>query len=118
MKKKVVAISGSARQHSTNQAILKFIATSFSDVMEVEIFKSVHLIPPFNPDLDKENPPPIVEELRKSIKEADAVIISTPEYIFSLPGRLKNLIDWHVSTTVFEGKPVAIIVAAASGEKA
>jgi len=118
MKKKIFAISGSTRQNSTNQAILKYISNSFIDWIAVEIFQELHKIPLFNPDLDNENPPPIVTKLRKSIKEADAVIISTPEYIYSLPGGLKNLIDWNVSTTIFKDKPVAIIVAAASGEKA
>ena len=59
-----------------------------------------------------------VTEFRQKIDMADGVLICTPEYVFSLPGSLKNAIEWTVATTIFSKKPVAIIVAAASGEKA
>jgi NAD(P)H-dependent FMN reductase len=52
------------------------------------------------------------------IEEASGVVICTPEYVFSLPGTLKNALDWTVSTTVFSDKPVAIITASSSGKKA
>ena len=55
---------------------------------------------------------------RKSIEEADAVLICTPEYVFSLPGILKNALEWTVSTTVFSDKPTALLTASSSGEKA
>ena len=71
-----------------------------------------------NPDLEGDLLPPIVKALQAKIKAADGIIISTPEYVFSLPGNLKNFLEWHVSTTLFSGKPVALIVAAASGKKA
>ena len=54
----------------------------------------------------------------RSIAAADGVVICTPEYVFSLPGSLKNAIEWTVSTTVFSNKPVAIITASGLGEKA
>lgn len=118
MKKKIFAISGSTRQHSTNQSILKYIADAIVNDADMEVYADIDKLPHFNPDADTESPPEIISALRRSITEADAVIISTPEYIYSLPGGLKNVIDWSVSTTIFKDKPVAIIVAAASGEKA
>ncbi len=117
-KKKILAISGSTKQNSANHAILKFIATLYTDVLDVEIFDGIHKLPHFNPDLDKDVPPTVVQEFRKQIQNVDGILICTPEYVFSLPGSLKNALEWNVSTTNFSNKPVAFIVAAASGEKA
>ncbi len=68
--------------------------------------------------MDDEGLPPSVENFRLKIEKAAGVLICTPEYVFSLPGTLKNALDWTVSTTVFSDKPVAIITASTSGEKA
>ena len=62
--------------------------------------------------------PSEVVDFRKQIEEADGVLICTPEYIFSLPGSLKNALEWTVATTVFDSKPTALIVASALGEHA
>ena len=115
---KILAISGSTKRPSSNESILKFIAASFQDQLEVEIYPGIEQLPHFNPDVDREDPPVVVQDFRRQIEAADGVIICTPEYVFSLPGSLKNAIEWTVSTTLFSNKPVAIIVAAASGEKA
>ena len=117
-RKKVFAICGSTREHSANLVILQYIAAVISNEFDVEIYEGLSALPHFNPDHDKETAPPIVEELRTKIKNADGVIICTPEYVFSLPGALKNAIEWCVSTTVFSEKPVALITASASGVKA
>ena len=117
-KKKILAISGSTRKKSSSETILKFISDIFKDRIEVEPFDGIDKLPHFNPDLDNENPPVEIVEFREKIELADGVLFCTPEYVFSLPGSLKNAIDWNVSTTVFSNKPVSIIVAAASGEKA
>lgn len=118
MKKKLLAISGSTRKKSSGDSILKFIAKSYSNFLDVTIYDALDRLPHFNPDLDHENLPAIIQALRDQIQSADGIIMCTPEYVFSLPGSLKNLIEWNVSTTVFQNKPVAIIVAAASGQKA
>ncbi|MGN6164693.1 MAG: NADPH-dependent FMN reductase [Flavisolibacter sp.] len=117
---KVFAVCGSTRTHSANLRLLQAIAKLAAAEMETEIYNDLAQLPHFNPDLDKENDeaPAVVQWLRNKIKEADGVLICTPEYVFSLPGSLKNFIEWMVSTTVFSEKPVAFITASASGVKA
>lgn len=117
-KKKVFAICGSTRAQSANLSIIQYFAATTVNELEVEIYNNLAALPHFNPDLDKDKAPEIVEELRRKIKNADGVIICTPEYVFSLPGALKNAIEWCVSTTIFSEKPVALITASASGAKA
>lgn len=116
--KQIFAISGSTKEHSANKKILKYIAEFYNDRLTIEIYEGVDKLPHFNPELDNENPPAEVEEFREKIQIADGVLFCTPEYVFSLPGSLKNAIEWTVSTTVFSNKSVALIVASASGEKA
>lgn len=117
-KKNILAISGSTKKNSSNNAVLEFIAESFKTVLNVKIYDGIDKLPHFNPDLDDENSPAIINGLRNEIRTADGILICTPEYVFSLPGSLKNVLEWTVSATVFSGKPLAFIVAAASGEKA
>lgn len=117
-RKKILAISGSTKSGSTNERILHAIANLYSDSVEFEIFTAIDRLPHFNPDLDNDDPPAEVAEFRRLIDNADGVLISTPEYVFSLPGALKNALEWMVSTTIFTDKPAAFIIAAASGEKA
>ncbi|MPR37027.1 NADPH-dependent FMN reductase [Salmonirosea aquatica] len=117
-KKRILAISGSTRRNSSNELILKFIGQHYADVLEVELYEGIDLLPHFNPDLVKENPPAVVIEFREKIQAADGILICTPEYVFSLPGSMKNALEWTVSTTVFSDKPTAFIVASASGAEA
>ncbi len=114
----VIAICGSTRTASTNLAILRHIAALVTGTLDVQIFTGLATLPHFNPDDDGERPPQIIKNFRAKILGADAVLICTPEYVFSLPGALKNALEWCVSTTVFSGKPVACITAAAHGAKA
>ena len=117
-KVRIFAICGSTRSNSANLQIIKAIAKEAEAIMEFEIYDQLGLLPHFNPDLDNENIVESVKELRDKIKKADGVLICTPEYVFSLPGALKNAIEWTVSTTVFSEKPVALITASGLGEKA
>lgn len=117
-KKKILALSGSTKKQSVNLALLKAIAATYSERITVDLYDGIDRLPHFNPDKDTETPPESVTDFRKRIASADGVLICTPEYVFSLPGSLKNAIEWTVSTTIFSKKPVALIVAAASGEKA
>lgn len=88
--------------------------------MDVNIYNQIDHLPYFNPDFvnNEQSIPKNVKEFYHLIEEADGVVICRPEYVFSLPGALKNALEWTVSTTVFSYKPFAFIVASASGEKA
>lgn len=117
-KKKILAICGSTRAQSANLSIIHYVGKLLAEEVELEIYNELSLLPHFNPDLDKENAPGIIEVLRSKIKDAEGVLICTPEYVFSLPGALKNALEWCVSTILFSEKPVALITASASGAKA
>ena len=116
--KKILAISGSTKTVSTNGLYIKAISRLLDVDFEVTNFSSIADIPHFNPDLDQENPPKAIEDLRLAIQKAAGIIISTPEYAMGLPGSLKNLLDWTVSSASFSGKPVLALVASTQGEKA
>jgi len=79
------------------------------------IYQGLGSLPLFNDSNDK---PTEVAELINLIKEADGVLICTPEYAFGVPGVLKNALDWTVSSGVFDQKPVAVITGATGGDKA
>lgn len=117
-RKKILAISGSTRSRSTNETILNLIAHWYAQELDVHIYKGIADLPHFNPDISDEQLPASVKEFRELVDQADGVLMCTPEYVFSLPGALKNAIEWTVSTTVFSHKPLGLIVASASGEKA
>jgi chromate reductase len=117
IKKKVLAISGSVRKNSSNERILKAISRLYIDTLDMRIYTGIDQLPHFNPDVTEEQTPSAVAEFRSMIKNADGVLICTPEYVFSLPGSLKNALEWTVSTTVFTAKPCSIIVASGLGEK-
>lgn len=114
----ILAISGSTKSISTSSLLLNYIKEYYSDRVDVLIYNGLASLPHFNPDMEKGGLPEEVTTLRELVDKADGVLFCTPEYVFSLPGSLKNAIEWCVSTTVFSGKPVATIVAAASGQKA
>lgn len=117
-KKKIFAIIGSTRANSSNLRLVTKIKTLTKDIFDLTVFEGISSLPHFNPDIDGENPPTTIANFRQKIAEADGVIICTPEYVFSLPGSLKNAIEWCVSTTIFSQKPVGLITASASGDKA
>jgi chromate reductase, NAD(P)H dehydrogenase (quinone) len=105
-------ISGSLRSGSTNTAVLRTAEAVAPPGMLLTRYRGVSELPHFNPDDDG---PPVgaeVEELRASIRAADAVLLSTPEYAGDLPGSFKNVLDWavgdHRSGSMY-GKPVAWI---------
>jgi chromate reductase len=117
-KKNVLVISGSTREKSINLNLIHYILINYSDQLQFTMYKGLSELPHFNVDLDTTAPPAAVVSLRQQLQEADAVLICTPEYAMGLPGSLKNLLDWTVSSSNFSNKPVAVITAATSGEKA
>lgn len=118
IQRKILAISGSTRQSSSNLNLIKAITELFKDELAIELFEGLTAIPHFNPDLDTENPPLSVIEFRNKIKQADGILICTPEYAMGVPGTLKNAIDWTVSSCEFSKKPVVLITASSLGQKA
>ncbi|HEY0677980.1 MAG TPA: NAD(P)H-dependent oxidoreductase [Chitinophagaceae bacterium] len=118
MKKRIIAISGSTRKSSSNLNLIRAIINLFSDKADFRIFQELSVIPHFNPDLDNGDPPQSVTDFRRQLNEADGVLICTPEYAMGVPGTLKNAIDWTVSSMEFSHKPVALITASLSGQKA
>ncbi|MGH2644531.1 MAG: NADPH-dependent FMN reductase [Chitinophagaceae bacterium] len=120
MSLKLLAINGSIRKNSTNEFILKAITKIYENDFEIRIFDQLDELPYFNPDLVKSEDaiPAKVKNFYSAIENADGILICTPEYVFSLPGVLKNALEWTVSTTLFSYKPFAFIIASASGEKA
>lgn len=113
---KVLAICGSTRQSSSNLSIIEKIKELFSEELEVQLFEGLLEIPPFNPDWDNDHPPQKVTDFRSQLKEANGILICTPEYAMGVPGTLKNAIDWTVSSMEFSKKPVALITASSVGE--
>ncbi|HQV33725.1 MAG TPA: NAD(P)H-dependent oxidoreductase [Calditrichia bacterium] len=114
----IFVISGSTAARSSNRAVVEIIRQNFADLADFDVCEGVDLLPHFRPDADQAALPQNVLDFRRRIEAADGVLFCTPEYVFSLPGSLKNAIDWTVSTTVFYNKAIGIVVAAASGEKA
>ena len=113
----ILAISGSTRKISVNNAILHHVQ-SYPN-FNITFYEHLTKLPYFNPDLSEpENLPIPVRDFLQQIEKADGVIICTPEYVFSLPGILKNAIEWCVASTVFQDKPLAMTVASLSGQKA
>jgi len=115
--KKILAISGSLRARSTNLTIINQIARRFADRIEVSVYDGLARLPHFNPDLEAGAPIAEVEDFRRRVRAADGVLICTPEYVFSIPGALKNALEWTVGTSDFDSKPVALITASSAGEK-
>jgi len=105
-----LGIAGSLRRESYNRAALRAAAQLVPEGATLEIFDLAD-IPGFNQD-DEQNPPPKVVELKKRIREADALLFVTPEYNYSVPGVLKDAIDWAsrpYGDSAWDGKPAAIM---------
>jgi NAD(P)H-dependent FMN reductase len=109
---RILLISGSTRAASTNTAALRAMHEHAPEGVEPVWYDGLAALPAFSPD-DADAPPPVVAELRAAIDGADAVLFCTPEYAGSLPGSLKNLLDWTVKGGELYGKPVAYVSVAA-----
>jgi NAD(P)H-dependent FMN reductase len=116
--KNIFAISGSLRNGSSNHHILKHLATQVPADFNYTIYDELALIPPFDPGLDNDTPPDAVKRLRELLAAVDGVIICTPEYAFGVPGQLKNMLDWLVSSGSLVEKTLALITASLGGEHA
>lgn len=112
----VLLVCGSLQAMSANRAVLDIARSQLSAMDDVAITEGVDLgsIPAFNTDLQDE-PPLAVVDLRVQIARSDAVLVTTPEYAGSLPGALKNGLDWIVGSGELYAKPVAVMSAGTSG---
>ncbi|HSY62813.1 MAG TPA: NADPH-dependent FMN reductase [Cytophaga sp.] len=117
MKHNILAIVGSASKESSNLKLVQYISAEMQNNFSIGIFDALSTLPHFDPALTDDNTPKEITDIRNAISHADGIIICTPEYIFSMPSGLKNLIEWCVSTTVFSNKPIGLITASAQGEK-
>jgi chromate reductase len=109
---RVLGISGSLRRDSLNSALLRAAAERLPAGAELIEFEGLREIPPYDADLELEGVPEAVRELREAIRGADAVLVATPEYNHSIPGVLKNALDWAsrpAGESALNGKPAAAI---------
>ena len=110
---RILGISGSLRKDSHNTALLRAAAELLPPGAQLELFDGLRDVPPYDADEDvPELHAPGVVALKEAIERADAVLISTPEYNHSIPGVLKNALDWAsrpVADNVLRGKPAAVI---------
>jgi chromate reductase len=106
----ILGIAGSLRKGSFNRAALRAAQQLAPEGVKIEIFE-LDGIPPFNQD-EEANPPAKVAQLKARIRAADAILLVTPEYNYSIPGVLKNAIDWAsrpYGDNAWDGKPVAVM---------
>lgn len=107
----ILAISGSLRKKSSNLTLLRAIIAMAPPHVTVTMYEDMAQLPHFNPDLDLDDALPLVAHWRNQLKDADGVLICTPEYAKGVPGTLKNALDWIVSSGEFVNKPVAVVSA-------
>jgi len=112
---RVLGISGSLRRDSYNTKLLRHAGDLFENV-QFEIYDRLKDVPPYDEDDELEDAPEAVSRIRDAVRAADAVFFTTPEYNSSIPGALKNALDWvsrPLATNAIRNKPVAVIGASA-----
>lgn len=109
---RILAIAGSLRADSHNARLLRHLAGQAPAGVEVEIWEGLRSIPPYDEDDDVQPAPPAVAALREAVAAADGLLFATPEYNSSIPGVLKNAVDWVSrprDDTPFQNKPAAVV---------
>jgi chromate reductase len=110
---RVLGISGSLRRDSYNVALLRAAAERLPEGVELEVFERLAEIPAYDADLEEaDETPDAVADLRERMRAADAVLVATPEYNSSIPGALKNALDWAsrpASESALMGTPAAVV---------
>ena len=109
---RVLGISGSLRDASYNTQLLQATGRLFPDDVEFAVWDGLKAVPPYDEDDDRDPAPEGAQRFRDAIAGADAILFATPEYNSSVPGQLKNAIDWAsrpLATNVLRNKPVAVI---------
>jgi chromate reductase, NAD(P)H dehydrogenase (quinone) len=110
---RVLGISGSLRRDSHNTKLLRAAAKLLPPGVELEVWEGLKAVPPYDGDDDTGEPRAwILRSLDEAIREADMVLFATPEYNHSIPGQLKNALDWlsrPLKTSPLRNKPVAVV---------
>jgi chromate reductase len=110
---RILGISGSLRAASYNTALLRAAAQLAPPGVTLDLYQDLELLPPYNEDKDTDQPPSEVARLRAEIASADAVLFATPEYNTTMPGQVKQVVDWasrpHGPGSALWGKPVAAV---------
>ncbi len=109
---KFLGFVGSLRKGSFNKSLMRATLQLLPKEVTLEVFE-IGAIPPFNQDFER-NPPDIVKQMKAKIRDADAILFVSPEYNYSIPGVLKNAIDWAsrpYGDNAWDGKPVAVMSA-------
>jgi chromate reductase len=109
---RVLGIAGSLRKESYNRALLRAAIELAPPELEIRPFERLGELPLFDADLEAREVPEAVEALKAAMREADGILIATPEYNHSIPGVLKNAIDWAsrpAGRAAYDGKPVGIM---------
>lgn len=109
-----MAISGSLRENSSTQVVLNEVENMLASNITLEVFKGIGDLPHFD---GSEETPEAVRFFFGKLKDADGILICTPEYAFGVPGSLKNALDWTVGTMEMNQKPTALITASTGGER-
>ena len=112
----LLGISGSLRDASYNTKLLRVAGRLLPDDVEFVVWDGLKAVPPYDEDDDRDPAPEGAQRFRDAIAGADALLFATPEYNSSVPGQLKNAIDWAsrpLATNVLRNKPVAVIGASA-----
>lgn len=115
---KVLAISGSLRRDSHNTRLLREAAQAAPAGVAVELWDGLRHVPPYDEDADGAGEPAAVGRLREALRGADALLVSTPEYNSSIPGQLKNAIDWAsrpYRDSALRNLPAAVLSASTGG---
>lgn len=115
---RLLGLSGSLRGISTNTALLRALAANAPEGVTLEISGLIGGLPIFNPDDEGDRTPDVVEALGRSIRAADGLVISCPEYAHGIPGGIKNALDWMVSRDEIPGKPVMLVRASTRSDYA
>jgi chromate reductase, NAD(P)H dehydrogenase (quinone) len=113
---RIIGISGSLRRDSHNTRLLRGVGNLLPEGVELDLFDQLAAIPLYNED-EEHDTPPAVAALKAAIAGSDAVLVATPEYNASIPGVLKNALDWvsrPVASNPLMGKPAAVIGASTS----
>ena len=104
---RILAISGSLRQFSSNTALLQAAIALSPKNIQMKLYDGLGDLPHFNPDLEPMEPPSVTD-LRAQVKWSDGLAISSPEYAHGVPRALKNALNWLVNGEEFIGKPIAL----------